>query len=313
MTSQICWRSKRRSPGGRTLPGFRRIRLLAILIGIVVAPVSAHERHDHEGSGTLLDKAMAAQAHHDFATALERTKEALTATPDDDHAWLLRASLHLIRGEIDEAAGSCRALRRSSPLVVVTCHANVARAAGNADLIRHKLGSLIEISSTHRIEPEALAWSLSVAGDLAVAANQPDRAAQYFRRSLEIVDNPQVRASLLDVLIDENKLSEAQRLLNTGESSLTLIMQDLIIRKRQGDNVVPDIARFDRKFRHWIGHGDYEHAREMARFYLDVADDPERAHALAQINAGLQQEPEDHLLLQRAALAVMKHPDAATY
>ena len=291
------------------LPGARRIAWLAIAAGALATHASAHEQLVESDHGSLLDKAMAAQARHDFSRALMLVNEKLMAAPDDDQAWLLRASLHLIRGEIDEAAESCRGLRRSSPLIVVTCHANVARAAGEADTIRHKLDGLIEISDRHRNEPQLFAWSLSVAGDLAVAANDPDMAEQYFRRSLAVFANTQVRASLADILIEQNRLTDAQRVLDEGGSSLTLTVQDLIIRKRQGYDIAGDVARLDRRFRHWIGHDDYEHAREMARFYLDVVGDVVQAHALAQINANLQHEPEDHWLAYRAAAAVRNQTD----
>lgn len=309
MISQISWPSNRRSPGKRTLPGVRRIAWLAITAGALAGQTSAHERHVETVPGSLLDRAMAAQAHHDFSGALKLVTAALAEAPHDDRAQLLRASLHLIRGEINEAGASCRGLRRSSPLVVVTCHANVARAAGQAESIRHKLERLIEIDDSHRIEPQTFAWSLSVAGDIAVAAGEPNRAAQYFRRSLELVDNPQVRASLADIFIEQGRLLDAQRLLGEGESSLTLVVLDLIIRKRQDDDIAADTARLDRRFRHWIGHGDYEHAREMARFYLDVVGDATQAHALARINANLQHEPEDRRLAQRAAAAVSNRSD----
>lgn len=309
MTLQTCFRRSRRLPGKRTLTGVRQITWLAILVGLLGTHVSAHERHDRSGSGSLFEQAVALQARHEFSGALKLTADMLAARPDDDQAWLLRASLYLVRGEIDEAAGSCRELRHSSPLVVVTCHANVARAAGDAMPIRHKLDGLIDLSDAERIEPQVLAWSLSVAGDLAVAAGESQRAAQYFRRSLDRFDNPQVRASLIDVLIEENQLTEARRVLDAGATSLTLHVQELIIRKRQGDDIARDAARLVRRFRHWMEHGDYEHAREMARFHLDVTGDVDLAHALATINASLQHEPEDRLLVQRAARAVATSAD----
>jgi len=53
------------------------------------------------------------------------------------------------------------------------------------------------------------------------------------------------------------------------------------------------------------------HAREQARFALDVEQKPREALRLAQANWGLQREPADALLLLRAALAAGKEGDAA--
>lgn len=279
--------------------------LLAMLFSM--AGATAHEAQE-EGGGTLLEQAMAAQAGHDFNRALALTMEALAIAPADDRARLLQASLYLIRGETDAARQSCRQLRRSPPLVVVTCHANVTRASGDVAEVRQKLDGMIAISDVSRVEPDLLAWSLSVAGDLAVAGRQPERALGYFRRSLDTVDNPQVRASLVDVLIGGGRLTDALEALSTRTPSLTLEVQRLIVLQDLGNDVSRQAAALDRRFRHWIRHEEYEHAREMARFYLDVTGEPGLANELARINMHLQHEPEDRLLADRAARAAAAMP-----
>lgn len=305
MTSPTCWRHNRRRPGEPVIPGTCLSLMLAMLFSIPGA--TAHETQE-EGGVTLLQHARAAQHSHDFTRALALTKDALAVAPDDDRARLLQASLNLIRGETDAARQSCRQLRRSPPLVVVTCHANVARATGNVAGVRQKLDGMIAISDVSRVEPDLLAWSLSVAGDLAVAGREPGRALDYFRRSLDTVDNPQVRASLVDVLIGEGRLTDALDALRAGSPSLTLEVQHLIVLQDLGNDVSQQAATLDRRFRHWIRHQDYEHAREMARFYLDVTGEPGLADELARINAQLQHEPEDRLLADRAARAAAAMP-----
>jgi hypothetical protein len=53
-----------------------------------------------------------------------------------------------------------------------------------------------------------------------------------------------------------------------------------------------------------------KHAREQARFALDVEQQPRDALRLAQVNWALQREPADALLLLRAALAAGPAGDA---
>jgi len=60
------------------------------------------------------------------------------------------------------------------------------------------------------------------------------------------------------------------------------------------------IKNTHRQFTQWQQHKDFQHAREMAIFYLDVMPKPELALTLAKINLQNQQEPEDHALLRRA-------------
>lgn len=299
MTSPIFWRSSLRSPGEKRLPGTFAFLLVAALLCVSATQIHAHEKAPVANSNSLYGAAIDAQARHDFDRALHLTNDLLAQQPGDDQARLLQASLHLIRGELSEAAASCRNLRDAIPLVAVSCHARVAHAANNGAEVRRRLEGLIAISVVSQIEPELLAWALSIAGDLAASSAEPYRAMRYFRDSLEVVDNPQVRASLVDVLINEGRLLDAQHALGSGASSLSLQVQDLIVRQRLHIDVSQQAARLDRRFRHWIDHEDYEHAREMARFYLDVMTDTELAAELARINAGLQHEPEDQLLVKR--------------
>ena len=49
----------------------------------------------------------------------------------------------------------------------------------------------------------------------------------------------------------------------------------------------------------WIAAEDWLHAREMARFYLDVVERPALARQLAEVNIKLQREPEDIRLFER--------------
>ena len=81
--------------------------------------------------GVLIDAAMLAQSRHDFVLALELLNRALGQRPHLPQAWLLRAAIELVRGNIDEALEACRQLRGSTALVAVTCHARVAIARGD--------------------------------------------------------------------------------------------------------------------------------------------------------------------------------------
>ncbi len=59
------------------------------------------------------------------------------------------------------------------------------------------------------------------------------------------------------------------------------------------------LSRVEQEFQVWIANEDWLHAREMARFYIDVFDEPVLARRLALINISLQQEPEDQRLERR--------------
>ena len=148
-----------------------------------------------------------------------------------------------------------------------------------------------------------LAWSFSVAGD-AAAELDAKLAVSLYERSLELAESSQVRSALVDVLLNLDRLDEAKAVLDAGSTALPLAVRRLIVARREGreGEFAADIGRADRRFRHWITHGDWLHAREMARFYLDVLPRPQLARRLAAKNLELQREPEDLRLARRSAI-----------
>ena len=59
-----------------------------------------------------------------------------------------------------------------------------------------------------------------------------------------------------------------------------------------------------------VGRGDAVHRREQARFFLDVDPNPGAALAAAEENWQVQREPDDALILLRAAQAAGQSPAA---
>lgn len=162
---------------------------------------------------------------------------------------------------------------------------------------------ILETDDSRRLPADLLAWSHNVAGDLAVAAGWDAEAINHYERSLDFAESTQVRAALVDVFLSstEYDLEDALRTLDAGSDALPLLVRRLIVSKRMYllYDSHPTVAKVQTEFQHWIENEDWLHAREMARFYLDVVEKPELARQLALINIGLQREPEDIRLEQR--------------
>lgn len=278
---------------------------IALALGVVSSGFAqAHGDHDaHEAVLDPLAEAHAEQARHNFGRALELVDRHLAAAPNDDAAWLQKVALHLIRGEVLPAKAACRRLGRTAVLVVVTCHARVAHATDAGQRFIEPLAALVNGPELDALSAELRAWSLSVAGDLALAADRVDEAQRFYQRSLAEHDNPQVRAAWVDILIAQREWTTASAMIGSNPPSLTLQVQRLIVEKAVGSEIAKEIASMDLQFQQWWRDAEFEHAREMARFYLDVVGDSDRALKLARINATLQHEPEDRQLLARAQLA----------
>lgn len=248
--------------------------------------------------GATLDAALIAQARHEFDRALALTRMVLERQPDNDQAWLLVNAIHLVRGDRAAARAACRELAHSSLLTLLTCQ---ARAVDDSSAARalHKLESLLSAGINGQRDSQ-LAWSFSVAGDLAARTGQDFSAIQWYRRSLDLAESSQVRSALVDSLIRQAWFAEAQRALAAGSNALPLAVRRLIVARALGTESLPAVDRADRRFRQWIAQEDWLHAREMARFYLDVLPNEELAQKLARVNISVQREFEDQRLFERA-------------
>ena len=251
----------------------------------------------------LVNAAMIAQARHRFDEALQLARSAVELRPDEDQAWLLIAAVHLVRGESGPAGQACSRLTRAPWLVIVGCHARVSHARGESAAVRGRVEQLIGAIERSQVDDAQFAWFLSIAGDLAVASGDADTAAVRFEQSLAIEENTQVRAALVDVLIEADRLDAAAEVLAQGSTALPLEVRRMIVARRTGESQETRIADADQTFQDWIAAADWLHAREMARFYTDVLVRPELALRLALINVETQREPEDLRLVHRTSRA----------
>lgn len=249
----------------------------------------------------LIDMGIVAQARHDFELAESLAQDVLSRVGRNDPARLLLASIHLVRGDADAALEQCRALVQSPIPVILTCRARVAHARNMPEPSLSRLERVIALADRLAVDDGVRAWMLGVAGDLAVIAGRPDDAVEFFRESLKLARSTQVRAALTDVLLDSRLFEEALVEIDQNTRSLALIVRRWIALRELGrESEIEDaILDADHRFRHWIEHADFMHAREMARFYLDVLPRHELARELAAVNIGLQREPEDQQLVRR--------------
>lgn len=249
---------------------------------------------------TLLVAAYVVQAQHRFEAAIRYLERAQASRPLDDEGWLLKASLHLLAGEDGAGLAACRSLSVRNLYARLFCEGRVASLdPRSAQRAYTKLAPLV---SSFEAKPEVVAWARSVLGDLAVATGATELAIDHYAASLARSDRSQVRAALVDQLVFAGRWQEAWHFLQTPGQSLALHVRRFIVAAQVGElgAVRREIAQTDRRFRQWMARGDWLHAREMARFYLDVLHQPYLANRLARINYMLQKEPEDRRLIQRA-------------
>ena len=250
----------------------------------------------------LIDAAAIAQARHQFARSLRYLERALALDPGNEQAWLMSATVHLVVGRQAEAARACAELTRASLIVSVGCRSRVELAGEYAGPAGRQLLALLtarqQFAATASDTEPVIAWAWSIAGDLMAASGEPLKAIRFYERSIAILENAQVRAAMVDTLISQESWQEAALALD-GREALPLKVRRHIVDKALQRADSRAIEQMDREFEAWVNAEDWLHAREMARFYIDVVERPLLARRLATINATLQQEREDRVLERR--------------
>jgi hypothetical protein len=118
---------------------------------------------------------------------------------------------------------------------------------------------------------------------------------------------------LADVLLDDGGAGEALDLLEDAADIDGVLLRRVIAAERLGRAAVAAAARteLERRFRQNLALGLDAHAREEARFYLQVNRAPALALDRARANWGVQHELEDAQLLIDAAVAAGQPAAAA--
>jgi tetratricopeptide (TPR) repeat protein len=249
------------------------------------------------------------QSRHSFNAALAELDQALGQQADDPQAWLTRATVLRVLGRYDEALASCQKLAvAADPAVTTLCLQGVMGLNGHLQSAYAAIVSLPQ----QALPPEARAWRYSELGEMAERLGDDGAAEHWLREGLQLApEDFYMRTACADLLLRHGRAAETVTLLSGYESMepmlLRLAIAQRALNNSGGSQAVAQLAgAFDIEQQ----RGDAVHRREQARFLLDVAPNPGAALTAAQQNWQVQREPEDVLVLLRAAQAAHQ-PEAA--
>jgi tetratricopeptide (TPR) repeat protein len=260
-------------------------------------------------SQVLILHATILQSRHSFDAALAELDQSL-AEHDDPQAWLTRATVLRVLGRYDEALSSCHRLGATAdPAVTTMCIQGIEGLNGHL----HEAYTAIAALPQQALPPEARAWRYSELGEMAERLGDDSAAEHWLREGLQLApDDFYMRTACADLLLRHGRDAETVTLL-TGYESMEPMLLRLAIAQRTLSS--PDDgkarAQLAGAFAIEQQRGDAVHRREQARFLLDVDPDPAAALAAAQQNWQVQREPEDILVLLRAAQAAHQPRAAA--
>jgi Tfp pilus assembly protein PilF len=242
------------------------------------------------------------QSRHLFNASLSELDRALAQNPADAQAWLTRATVLRVLGRYAEANAACGHLAATAdPAITTLC------VQGLNGLMGRLPGAYAAIMALPQqaLPPEARAWRYSELGEMAERLGDDRAAEHWLREGLAVApDDFYMRAGCADVLLHQRRASEALQLLAGYES-----MEPMLLRIAIAQRLLHEAAsarseeQLSNAFSVEQQRGDAVHRREQARFLLDVSWQPAAALAAAQQNWEVQREPEDLLILLRAAQA----------
>lgn len=261
---------------------------------------------------TLVLAATARQYQHDFNGALGLLDQALSREPENAEALLIRATIRIVRGRYDLAEPDCRRLFAARrPALGLLCQSAARTLTAAAPEVYDRLAKIVAEGGFGA--GGLRTYALDLMGEIAALQGEPDRARDHFREVLAAdPDALRVRMLLADLHLGEDDPAAALDLLSDAPDIDGVLLRRALAAERIGDAALADAAQAElgERFRRNIELGVDAHAREETRFFLEIADQPERALQRALVNWDLQHEIEDVALLIDAAMAA-NQPGAA--
>jgi tetratricopeptide (TPR) repeat protein len=259
----------------------------------------------------LVVRATMRQFGHDFEPALTDLDRAIEARPRDAQALLSRAFVLAVLGRHQQAYESCHQLPLRTPLLLrVTCLARAASLAGRAAPALARLRSALDLPGEANSGQRR--FGLVVAADIAARLGETAMAEAMLQEALKIEPRDVfLRAAYAELLIERGRLVEARDLIGEAPTNVHLLLLRALASGGPGDEAgAAAIAQLRSELERDRASRTVFHAREHARFALDVLHEPALALDLALANWRLQKEPIDALVLLRSAESA-KRPEAA--
>lgn len=265
-------------------------------------------RADAPAQAVLL-RARVLQARHDFDGAAAQLRELLDRADlepaERAQALLDAASVHQLRGELPQARSRCEQLMPLAAAPAAVCRAELDSLTGQA---RAAAQALAQLGGRRGPDPGLALVRAELAERLADDAQAP----MLYRVSLAGEDAVYTRSALADWLLARGRAAEALTLVERSPDAQAdaLLLRRAIALHQLGRPDAALVATLRERLAATERREPGRHAREQARFALDVEGQPAEALRLARLNWQMQREPADAVLLMRAAQAAGREGEA---
>ncbi len=256
----------------------------------------------------LMMRATVAQYLHDFDGAAALLDRVTQRSPNHAQAWLTLATIRRVQGRYAESDAACKRVGDSGQVLHASaCLAENLSLTGQNDQARSRLQQLMLSPAVMRADGVAIRqWLLTTLAELEERAGQPEAARSAWARAQALGASPYVLTAYADFLLQQQQPAEALTLLQGQDKTDAVLLRLSIAAHRLAS---PQAKAWSREMQARLqaaasrpGSG-LVHAREQARFALEVLGQPEKALSLARQNLSHQRETADWLLMAQVARA----------
>ncbi|ROQ19897.1 hypothetical protein EDC38_0488 [Marinimicrobium koreense] len=248
------------------------------------------------------------QHYHDFDAALSALERVFRAQPGHVEARLLAARIYLIQGLPDRAHGHCIALIGNADLVTASaCALEVASYRQSLEASYRSLQALVQREGLP--DDERGPWIAQILADMALRLSRFEEAESWL--------DPHLDGASVNYLLQWSEVQLAlgnhTRIIEELESVVTaapniddaLALRLAIAEQATEGDRWKDYVEGRMALR--LQRQDTHHASDLARYYLEVDPQPEKALHWAEINWEKAREHSDRRLLQQARRSVEKN------
>lgn len=253
----------------------------------------------------LAIRAKLKEKDHRYDAALEDIDLLIAQEPENVQAWVERINIYRVLGKYDEALAACDHI---APFAgddrTLLCRIPIMAVTGQAEAAASELENLLPVAE--REFPAAVPWVTTMQADIARMLGDDTQAEAFYKRGL--ADNPSdtylVRA-YIDLLLDLKRPAEAIDLAQNQLSDNGVLLGAAIAARRAGETRLADDwqAELKNRFEEIRLRGSDPHGRFVARFLLELEQQPKQALEVALANWHKQKEQRDTQNVLEAAVA----------
>ena len=255
------------------------------------------------------------QHYHQFEQAQLLLSQIVKQQPDNVSAWLMKANIHLVQGDLVAAKQAClQTLGQSSLLVSTACVLEVNAEQGQVAQSYQQLQHVVKLAGDIPLKQNF--WLKQILADLAQRQQLAEQARQHLS-GLPLAQAPVSYLALwadihLTLRQDDIILEKLAPIVLASDSyDDALLLRLALAEQRKNSSSYPGKhsnstawqQRFTQRIEIRLQRNDTAHAADIARYYLDISPDAIKALHWAKINWQQAKLAPDAHLLKRALAA----------